>query len=312
MHILVVDPNDVLAMLLTEELKRLGYEVTQCATSAEALQIARDHQPALAMLDMALESPDTLTLANQLREVYADIRLVLTPFMGETPSLDDSIPIQGVLPKPIFPPELPNRLEVIFKIPPDRSAAEEVLPEPSPPAGATLTPPPVEPVAAEPAAPEEPSQASPKAVSAPAIEFTEGGAFGETEGGLSYDAFVQNRLRVERLMGNLAQELGADAVLLTYGGGLLTWVGGLTQGEAESISRAVVHGWRTSAQVARILGREQVRFEQSIAGDDYMLYALSVEVNAIIAVAVRGAAPLGLLRHRARSAAEEIARLCAA
>ena len=104
--------------------------------------------------------------------------------------------------------------------------------------------------------------------------------------------------------------MGADAVLLTFGGGLLTWVGGLAQLEAESISRAIIHGWRTSAEVARILGREQVRFEQSIAGGDYMLYALSVEVNAIMGVAVRGSAPLGLMRHHARNTVEQIARLC--
>jgi predicted regulator of Ras-like GTPase activity (Roadblock/LC7/MglB family) len=134
-------------------------------------------------------------------------------------------------------------------------------------------------------------------------------AEGEEEG-ISYQAFTANRLEVEGLMNDLAQETGADAVLLTYGGGLLTWVGGLGQDEAESISRAVIHGWRTSAEVARILGREQVRFEQSIAGGDYMLYALSVEVNAIMAVAVRGSAPLGLLRHRARGTAQRIARLC--
>jgi len=89
-------------------------------------------------------------------------------------------------------------------------------------------------------------------------------------------------------------------------------VGGLAQAEAESISRAIIHGWRTSAEVARILGREQVRFEQSISGDDYMLYALSVEVNAIMGVAVRGAAPLGLLRHHARATAERIAQICKA
>lgn len=311
MYILVVDPNDVLAMLLTEELKRLGYEVTQCAASADALQAARDRKPDLAMLDMALESPDTLTLAKQLRELHADMRLALTPFMGETPSLDESIPIQGVLPKPIFPPELPHRMEMIFKIPPDASAAEEVEmelppPPPPPPAPSPKT------VIEKPTPAAKPAPAEPAPKGPPAIEFTEAVSPGESEAGLSYDAFVKNRQRVERLMGNLAQELGADAILLTYGGGLLTWVGGLTQGEAESISRAVVQGWRTSAQVARILGREQVRFEQSIAGDDYMLYALSVEVNAVMAVAIRGAAALGLLRHRARTTSEEIARLCAA
>ena len=113
-------------------------------------------------------------------------------------------------------------------------------------------------------------------------------------------------------MNVLLNDVGADAVLLTFGGGLLTWVGGLAQPEAESISRAIIHGWRTSAEVARILGREQVRFEQSIAGGDYMLYALSVEVNAIMGVAVRGSAPLGLMRHHARNTVEQIARLCRA
>ena len=53
-----------------------------------------------------------------------------------------------------------------------------------------------------------------------------------------------------------------------------------------------------------------LRFEQSITGDNYMLYALSVDVNAIMGVVVRGAAPLGLLRHHARTTAERIAQIC--
>ena len=111
-------------------------------------------------------------------------------------------------------------------------------------------------------------------------------------------------------MFELSQEVGADAVLLVYDAGLLTWVGELEQDEAESISEAVIHGWRTSAEVARILGREQLRFEQSLGGGSYMLYALGVNALAILAVAVRGTAPLGLLRHQARVTADTIATLC--
>ena len=111
-------------------------------------------------------------------------------------------------------------------------------------------------------------------------------------------------------MRDLAADVEADGVLLTSDLGLLAAVGLLEPAEAEAVSRAVLHGWETSAEVARILGREQVRFEQSITGGDYMLYALSVH-DAILAVTVRGSATLGLLRHRARVAAERIAELCA-
>ncbi|MBN1250002.1 MAG: hypothetical protein JXC32_20225, partial [Anaerolineae bacterium] len=72
---------------------------------------------------------------------------------------------------------------------------------------------------------------------------------------------------------------------------------------------AVLSGSRTSAEMARILGREQLRFEQSIAGGSYLLYALGIQ-DAILAVTVSGDAPLGLLRHRARATAERIADLC--
>ncbi len=309
MYILVIDPNDPLAMLLTEELKRLDYDVDQFATSAEALEAAQARAPDLAMLDMALTDPDTTTLAKQLRELDPDMRLMLTPFMGEQPVLEDAdISIQGVLPKPFFLPDLPSRMQAALEAPLDggvlvEQPAEEEAEAPPPESEARVEPATQPPSHSEREAP--PSAESKLAIEPSPAQIAEEGAF-------SYEVFNKNRAQVERWMGTLAQEVGADAVLLTFGGGLLTWVGGLTQPEAESISRAVVHGWRTSAEVARILGREQVRFEQSISGDDYMLYALSVEVNAIMAVAVRGSAPLGLLRHRARSTVDQIAQLCTA
>jgi len=332
MHILVVDPNETLGMLLLEELKRMGHTGVQCATGEAALQAARQQTPDMAFLDMALQSPDTAALAKELRTINAQTRMVLMPFMGEQPVMDAEVPIQGVLPKPFFPPELPACIESVLQAPmeglplasggaPEAAPSteldlelvfeptvefepvEEPKPVPAPvakPAPTTPSPPPSRPESVAPAQKPEPQPSAP-------VVTVEGGV-----GGFSYEIFAQNRARVERSMNGLAQELAADAVLLTYGVGLLTWVGALGQAEAESISRAVVHGWRTSAEVARILGREQVRFEQSIAGDDYMLYALSVDVNAIMAVAIRGSAPLGLLRHRARTIAEQIAEMCGA
>lgn len=127
--------------------------------------------------------------------------------------------------------------------------------------------------------------------------------------GISRRAFRMNQGRIEALMADLVSEVGADAVILTCDAGLLTAVGGLQEDEIASISDAVLSGFRASAEMARVLGREQLRFEQSIAGGSYLLYALGIE-DAILAVTVRGDAPLGLLRHRARITAERIADLC--
>jgi CheY-like chemotaxis protein/predicted regulator of Ras-like GTPase activity (Roadblock/LC7/MglB family) len=127
--------------------------------------------------------------------------------------------------------------------------------------------------------------------------------------GISRPAFRMNQGRIEALMADLVSEVGADEVILTCDVGLLTAVGGLQEDEIASISEAVLSGFRASAEMARVLGREQLRFEQSIAGGSYLLYALGIE-DAILAVTVRGDAPLGLLRHRARITAERIADLC--
>jgi CheY-like chemotaxis protein len=338
MHILVVDPNEPFAVLLSEELKREGYTVDMCLRGADALMLARRKHLDLAILDMALADPDAIELAQALRETDATMRLMLIPLMGETLSPRAStIAVQGVLPKPFFLPELPGLIQAALGAPKDGVRAETPSAGTGTPASSTapsvpspdenifgpeigvepaikLTPhteapkpskavKPARPLVPEPA----PVQEAPAPVAAQAPSVTPEGEEGY---GISYDAFVAHRLEVEQAMNVLLNDVGADAVLLTFGGGLLTWVGGLEQPEAESISRAIIHGWRTSAEVARILGREQVRFEQSIAGGDYMLYALSVEVNAIMGVAVRGSAPLGLMRHHARTTVEQIARLC--
>lgn len=317
-HVLVVDPNEAFATLLSEELKRQGYHVSLCGSEEDALRTARRNLPDLSLLDMALEDPGAIALAKQLREIDADMRVMLIPLMGEDLSPEAaSISVQGVLPKPFFLPELPDRVEAALQAP-----VEAITEEPSPEASS------IEPdVAEEPTpAPEPELEPEPAPESKPApvaelgnlemeemeLENIEEMSDDDKDQGLAYDAFEANHTEIERVMDSLAQEVGADAVLLTFGGGMLTWVGGLAQGEAESVARAVIHGWRTSAEVARVLGREQVNFEQSIAGGDYMLYALSVEQNALMAVVVRGAAPLGLLRHRARGAAEMIAQLCGA
>jgi len=354
MHLLVVDPNVPFATLLAEELGRLGHEVTLCADGGAALQSAQSAPPDVAFLDMALAGPDARTLAHQLRALDPGMRLVLIPLMGDGPQLDDmDLPIQGILPKPFFLPDLPDHIEAALRAPlpagvsrdhPMDGAPAIAGPEAGEVAGLEVAahgvPDWVESLFARTAstvelAPDEESlpyedvghgtgagrdedaQETGREPAAGVSAQTgdqpdEDGALptGEPKQRLSRRAFRTNQARVEALMRDLAADVEADGVLLTSDLGLLAAVGLLEPAEAEAVSRAVLHGWETSAEVARILGREQVRFEQSITGGDYMLYALSVH-DAILAVTVRGSATLGLLRHRARVAAERIAELCA-
>ncbi|MGC9522534.1 MAG: response regulator [Anaerolineae bacterium] len=338
MHALIVDPNVAFATLLAEELTRLGHEVTQCATGDEAMARARSTAPDLAFLDMALAKPDAVTLARELRGIAPEVRLVVIPLQGEDPACEPDAPtIQGVLPKPFFLPELPNRIQTILKAPLAHAAVAAVSEAPSegPPVrgGAPVDERPggdEEAPGAVGQAPGEPLQVpdwvkaielviagedewtpSTKGAQAPIVteQSPEEPATKSAVATISREAFSRNRDRIESLMYDLVADVGAAGALLTGRDGVLVAVGTLSDAEVACISEAVLQGWLTSAKVARILGREQLRFEQSIAGGTYMLYALSVH-DAILAVTVGGSTPLGLLRHRARAVGAAIAELC--
>lgn len=277
-HILVVDPNEAFATLLDEELQRQGYETVATYSYEAALEAAGEQTFDLALLDMGLEEPGSLELARRIREVQPSLRLMLIPMMGEelAPDVTAGLAVQGILPKPFFLPELPERIEAALQAPLKKGATEKKT-ETSTKRKRKPNPEPV------------------SVVKEPATDS------------VNTRWVTRNHNAIRRLMQGLAREVTADAVLLTVGDHLITWVGRLEQAEAEAISQAVLQGWLASAEVARILGREQVRFEQSIAGGEYLLYAIGVNANAILTVAVPGAVTLGMLRHRARGTAEEIA-----
>jgi CheY-like chemotaxis protein len=108
----------------------------------------------------------------------------------------------------------------------------------------------------------------------------------------------------------LARELNAEAVMLTCGDDLVAHAGRLAREEAEPLGRVIVASWRASAQVAKLLGREKVRFEQSMhEGGDYVLYSLSVAGEMVLSVALNSHTPLGIVRYHTKHTAETIAKL---
>ncbi len=111
------------------------------------------------------------------------------------------------------------------------------------------------------------------------------------------------------LMSRLAQEVGAEAVLLIRGGEMVAHTGRLSENGVSTLTSLVVDAWRASTRVAQILGKEQLRFEQSIEGAEYLLYSLAIADDLILSVVVASKVPLGMIRHRAKETAEEIRRM---
>jgi DNA-binding response OmpR family regulator len=81
--ILVVDDDRLVLATLTHGLAQAGYEVIDADNGDDAIQLARVHQPALALLDIRMEGKSGFDVAACLREVCQ------TPFMFLSAFSDD-------------------------------------------------------------------------------------------------------------------------------------------------------------------------------------------------------------------------------
>src|ERR1043166_6536110 len=69
-RILVVDDDAVVRRMLSDTLGRAGYAVAQACSTAEALRVAADEEPALAIVDLVLPDGDGIELLGQLRAAW--------------------------------------------------------------------------------------------------------------------------------------------------------------------------------------------------------------------------------------------------
>ncbi len=221
------------------------------ASGREALRITAATDYAMAIVDMGLPDLPAAQLVRALRQEHPDLRLMVIPLEGEEiPAELADVPIQGILPKPFFLPELPERIQQALSRPLEAQAQVEEAPARAPTGEAVPD--------------------------------------------------------VLPLMSRLAQEVGAEAVLLIRGGELVAHTGRMSENGVSALTSLVADAWRASTRVAQILGKEQLRFEQSIEGAEYLLYSLAITEDLVLSVVVAGKVPLGMIRHRAKETAEEI------
>ncbi len=270
--VLIVDSDVAFAAILKESLEQDGrYRTTMAASAGEARQALAAAEFDLVVVDMGLPDQDGGAFARDLRQQNPDLCLMLIPLMGEdlAPELAD-LDVQGVLPKPFFFPELPDLVA---------AALGAVEAEP------VSTSEPTE-MAVE-AAPVQPPSSSDERLAVLRERFQE---------------IVQE-------MKELSREITAEAVILTCGVKLLAHTGRLPVEEADRLAQVAGESWRASARVAQILGREQLRFEQSVEGDEYLFYSLAVAEDIILSVALRANVALGMVRHRAKSTVDTLRKM---
>ena len=290
--ILIVDSNEGFAMMLKQSLEQQGggCRATVATSGGKALQTLASRAFDLAVVDLGLTNPDGATLVRQMRQQQAGLRLMLIPLGDELPPELADMDVQGILPKPFFLPELPDLINnalaksvgaAAASPPGEASPGEASLREAPAAVEKSKSPPPIQPLEIKPAAG-------------------------------SGDLLTHIRRRMQEFvqrMNVLAQEVNADTVLLTSDGELIAHTGRLAVEEANQLAIAVADSWRTSVRIAGILGLEQSHFEQSTEGGEHLFYSLAVVDDLILSVAVRAGVPLGMVRHRTKSAVDALRTL---
>lgn len=82
-RVLVVDDNEDAARLLAELLAALGQETRVAHRASEALAVARQFAPEVALLDLGLPETDGFELARQLRSLDRRLRLIAVTGYGD-------------------------------------------------------------------------------------------------------------------------------------------------------------------------------------------------------------------------------------
>lgn len=111
MIVLVVEDEAIIAHSSAAEIEEAGHAVLGPAhSSSEALALAQDHAPGVALVDIDLEAPGAgIQLARQL-SAYLDIVVVFTTAQAEVARANADCAI-GVLAKPYDPSELADVVE---------------------------------------------------------------------------------------------------------------------------------------------------------------------------------------------------------
>ena len=118
-RVLVADDDDDIRSLVTLRLSRAGYEVIAARDGEEALQLAREHRPDVAVLDVGMPRLSGWEVTERLRENEATHGLPVILLTARAQESDVArgyeVGAQAYIKKPFSPQELRERVQAILE-----------------------------------------------------------------------------------------------------------------------------------------------------------------------------------------------------
>jgi len=133
--ILVVDDDRLVLATLTHGLAQAGYDVIDADNDDDAILLAREHRPDLALLDIRMEGLSGFDVAAYLREYLQTPFMFLSAFADEdTVEKVKQLGAVAYLVKPLDIHQIVPAVEAAFANRRERPPAEPVQPRSNPPA----------------------------------------------------------------------------------------------------------------------------------------------------------------------------------
>src|ERR1700704_1352463 len=113
--ILVADDSRTILAMVTARLERAGYDVLTASSGDEALRLARERQPVLAVLDVEMPGVDGIEVTRALRDDIdlADLPIVLLTSHATPDAVESGLAAgaNAYVTKPFSPQELQVAIE---------------------------------------------------------------------------------------------------------------------------------------------------------------------------------------------------------
>ena len=114
-RILVVDDDRLVLATVTHGLAQAGYEVIDADNGDDAILLAREHRPELALLDIRMEGKSGFDVAQTLRDAYGIPFMFLSAFSDEaTLATVKSLGALAYLVKPLDVGQIVPAVEAVF------------------------------------------------------------------------------------------------------------------------------------------------------------------------------------------------------
>ena len=116
--VLVADDNDDILALVTHRLERAGFAMLQARDGEEALRLARERRPALAILDLMMPRLDGYEVTRGIRDdpATADMPVVLLTARSQEADVARGFDVgaDDYIRKPFSPQELITRVQAVL------------------------------------------------------------------------------------------------------------------------------------------------------------------------------------------------------